>query len=616
MTRVSAAFAFTALLVAVSLPLVGPSRAEPVGESTVELRARLADAPTPNRDPVSLARRFGFGESPDPTSAASVSGRGVFQVLDQATGRYRQIEAELVLVTEHAQWWVETGTDVELAAIEGSAQTFERRAIGVVEKVLGPLTAAALDPHGRVHVLNARIPGSGAYFSSVDVYPRWTHPYSNARPLLVMNVDAFRPGRSAYDETLSHELQHLVHWALNPADETWMDEGSAELVAAMMRGTPGKGSVFTRQPDRQLTAWAGDAGSLAAHYEAAYLFLQYFADRFGVESIRHVVQSGRGQDGVDAFLRDQGVEARFEDVFADWLVANLSSGAERRPAPYRYGEARPDAAILGHLGAGEELRETVHQFGADYAEVDPAVGTLQFQGDRGVRIAAAEGPDSERVWWANRADSMDSTLTRRVDLRDIDRATLRFRTWFDTERDYDFGYVAASTDGETWMPFSGQYTSSQNPTGNGYGSGYTGESGGGRQAVWLDEEMDLSAFSGQTLWLRFEYVTDQAYNASGWLVDGIAIPEIGFEDRDDSDDGWQANGFLRVALELPSQFLVQAISITDEDVVVQRYRVEGGEALTLPLDPARQGRLVIAISGTTPKTLVPSGYRLSATGAQ
>ena len=135
---------------------------------------------------------------------------------------------------------------------------------------------------------------------------------------------------------------------------------------------------------------------------------------------------------------------------------------------------------------------------------------------------------------------MDTRLTREFDLSGLTSATLRYRAWFETERGWDYAYVAASTDGgKTWRALPATHTSDYDPVGAAYGPGYTGDSGG----KWVQESVDLTAFAGRKVLLRFEYVTDDAAHARGFAVDDISIPELGFSDGADSDGGWQAEGF-------------------------------------------------------------------------
>ena len=59
---------------------------------------------------------------------------------------------------------------------------------------------------------------------------------------------------------------------------------------------------------------------------AAYLFMAYFLQRFGEEMTRAVVsQPDNGTQGFDSALRKAGLDLTFEDVFADWTIANYVS---------------------------------------------------------------------------------------------------------------------------------------------------------------------------------------------------------------------------------------------------------------------------------------------------
>ena len=167
----------------------------------------------------------------------------------------------------------------------------------------------------------------------------------------------------------------------------------------------------------------------------------------------------------------------------------------------------------------------VHQYAADYYRPE-ALGRpdhrLQGPDDRAVVDAT---PASKYVWWSNRGDDDDSTLTRTVDLTQVPTATLTFSTWYNIENGYDYVYVEASTDGgRHWQILPGQHTNSNDKSGNAYGPGWTGKSGGGDTPAWIQEQVDLTPFAGKQIQLRFEYVTDDAVNGPGFLLDNIAIP--------------------------------------------------------------------------------------------
>jgi immune inhibitor A len=431
-----------------------------------------------------------------------------------------------------------------------------------------------------------------------------------------------RPGGSGFDGTIAHEFQHMVHWHLNPQSDTWFDEGMAELAASLaVPSRPPGTSSFQRQPNVQLTAWSQSAGT-SLHYQASYLFSRYFAQRFGQDAVvRLLREPGRPPDTITAFLSRSGLGVTFEDVFEDWIVANLlddpgvgdgrysHEGLEHRATPSI--SLRPD---------GQAAPGSVRQFGAEYIELtgDGSDAELVFAGEPTVKLVGADATSGRGLWWTNRADGMDSTLTRRFDLSAVSSATLRFNLWYDTERDFDFLYVLVSTDGGSrWQALHGAAAADENPTGNAVGPGYSGRSGvTGRQSgepSWIAEQIDLTPFVGGEVLVRFEYVTDQGFNAHGALLDDIEIPEIGFRDDAEADAGWQAEGFLRSGNVIPQTWSLQLVEYgRGGQTTVRPLRVDATGQLTerLPSLGATAERAVLVISGLAPRTLESAPYQV------
>jgi hypothetical protein len=239
------------------------------------------------------------------------------------------------------------------------------------------------------------------------------------------------------------------------------------------------------------------------------------------------------------------------------------------------------------------------------------------------RLVDNEAHSGSYQWWSNRGDESDTTLTRAFDLTGLEQATLQAWLWYDIEEDYDYAYVEVSTDGgQTWHVLPGKYTTDYNPTGNSFGHAYTGKSGveaGASEApdakpLWVLEEIDLTPHAGQRILLRFEYITDDAYNSPGFCVDDISIPELGYHYDAEDDDGWEALGFIRTDNTLPQRYLVQLIELGAETRV--RW---------IELDEAQRGQLVIegfgdeveravlVVSALAPKTTELAGYQYSIT---
>lgn len=561
-----------------------------------------------------------------PTAAPDyqVGDRHTFWVLNQDTKTFYQTTARLVHKTDHLYLYVEDGVTLPLDGLRRSADTFERRTYPTLRREFGSEWSPGIDNDVRITVLHARIPGVGGYFSSADEYSRSVNQYSNEREMFYMNSQSARPGTPAYDATLAHEFTHMIQFNVARGSETWVSEGSAELGAKAAGQSAGGGArLFLDNPDLQLTSWAEAPSKSVAHYGAAFLFMDYFAQRYGGtgEVGKLVAEGSRGQASFDAFLTRRGHPTTFEDIFRDWVVANYLN--DPTVAQGRYSYLPPGARARAERPSAFPFHRSsdVLPFGADYYALDGLGGdvTIRFVGQGQGKLVDDDARGGRVQWWSNRGDFVDSRLTRRVDLRGLDRATLEFWIWFDVEEDYDYGFVAVSADGgQTWRTLPGQHTTTSNPNGGNYGHGFTGKSGGGDDAGWVKERMDLTPFAGREVLLRFEYVTDDAFNAEGFGLDDIAIPELGFRDDAEAAGDWSAEGFVRTANELDTRYAVRLIRIGAR-----------AEVTELPLDARDRGevvvrnvgpggdveRVVVVVANVTPTTALPARYELTVSGS-
>ena len=140
----------------------------------------------------------------------------------------------------------------------------------------------------------------------------------------------------------------------------------------------------------------------------------------------------------------------FDDVFADWTAANLIDDEFAADGAYYYDVRLP--RMRPHLVVRSETFNrdlTVRQFGAKYVTLRMPQGDyrLEFEGLRLVSLFPTTASSGTHVWWGNRSDMAATSLTRAVNLRDTEGPVLRFMTWYDIESDFDYAFVAASTDG-------------------------------------------------------------------------------------------------------------------------------------------------------------------------
>src|SRR5439155_19869591 len=167
------------------------------------------------------------------------------------------------------------------------------------------------------------------------------------------------------------------------------------------------------------------------------------------------------------------------------------------------------------------------------------------------------------------------------------------------ERDFDYGYAAVSSDdGRSWIALSGKSTTGTDPNGANYGEGFTGKTGGGQ---WIEEDVDLTPYVGRRVLLRFEMVTDDAYNGGGICLDSVRVDEIGWRD---SGDGWQAEGFVRIANEVPQRVTARVVGVFGKEVRVLQVPIgpDGLGRLKLPDDIGSADRAALVVAAHTPLT--------------
>ncbi|MBI2861540.1 MAG: immune inhibitor A, partial [Chloroflexi bacterium] len=582
--------------------------------TTVE---RLARSIPPERDIHDLARRLkpeaiaSFVQRSTSFPPRRLGQQEVFWVADLTQNRVFSTTATLVNITDHTYAYVESGLTVDQAALARSLDRFERITLPIIQSQIGPVPDRDADGDPRIAILHARLPGAAGYFSSADNSPHAFQPFSNERLLIAVDPQSVPPDTRAYDGTLAHELTHLVHWAAKKNEEVWVAEGLAEVGSRIAGwGTSGAGEIFQRNPDTQLTAWGPDPQSSSAHYGAAYLFLSYFLERFGGEgALRKLIsQRDKGLAGFQDYLEAIGQSERIENVFADWVVANYLDDPRLDDGRYGYRDLDVHVRAVQPALPGRSISGQVSQYAASYWQIDvPEGAQLIFTGTTEVKLLPNEPKSGRFEWWSQRGDGIDSRLTRSFDLSQLSHVTLTFWTWYDIEADYDYAYVEVSMDGGgTWSILPGRFTTAANPTGSSLGSGYTGRSGGGGEPQWVHEEIDLSPYTGRQILLRFEYVTDEAYNAPSFALDDIAIPELGFFDDVEGDREWTAEGFVRSDNWVPQRFIVQLIQL-EPTGSVKRLDIDPQQRGAFPID----GLAVLVVAATAPATTEPAAFQFS-----
>jgi len=609
------------LAVQESAPVPTPVRRQPLAAEHQTARD-VTQATLPSRDLLDLAQRF-QGLSPVSTKTGPNSPPGyrlgdkqTFWLHNVGTNSFFTTTATLQYETPHATWWIEEGYQVSERDLERSARNFENDTYPNNHRVFGSEWSPGIDADPHIYIFLGNVPGVGGYFSSPDEYPVQVRPRSNEHEMFYINLDNALPGNDYFDGILAHEFQHMIHWAADRDEDTWVNEGLAELAGQINNYDVGSSDrLYTSNPDTQLTAWP-ELEDSGPNYGASYLFMAYFLEQYDETAIRQLVtQPANGIAGFDRVLEAvDPAQRQFSDLFADWVIANYLDDPKLNQGRYGYTALTTELPAHAAHHTDYPVRETatVRQYAADYVLLEgDGTLTIEFDGSQVVPLVGNKPHSGEVQWCAIRGDEGDARLTRPLDLRDLEQATLRTWMWYELEADYDYAYAEISSDGgQTWKILSNQHTTEANPSGNSYGPAFTGLSGDGEESRWVEESFDLTPYAGQPVLIRFEVVTDDTVNYPGFCLDDIAVPELDYRtDVEAGNDDWQAEGWVRVTENVPQEFIVQLITLGKQPSI---ERMVLDEQMHGTMSVAGLGtdanRAVLVVSALAPSTTEPASY--------
>ncbi|MDX2163491.1 MAG: immune inhibitor A [bacterium] len=589
------------------------------------LAEALHTTPIPARDRVELARRLrGVAAVAAPPTAApsrNVGERMVFSVIDTAQEQLYEVPAVLRVVGDHLYLWVQQDrqAEIENAPLQALADAFDDTIYDSVRALWGSENTPGIDGETRIHGLFTDAVGvnAAAYFMSDNTVPRAAFPTSNERDMFLFNLNVFLnyPAREI-ESVVAHEFQHMIRHSVQPNEETWANEGLSEFTQSYLYDLQTfEIDSFLQRPATQLNTWGVGDGSRSPNYGATGLFFIYLYERYGLEAIQRFSADSapRALVSLDNTLRQAGSAQTADAFFADWVAANAVDGA----APYGYqGFDYPVEAVAMTpvVRLPFEVTDSVPQYATHYYDLSaariPAGSPVTLRLDAPTETGAipVEAAGGRNLWYSNRADLSDTTLTRAFDLRGVTSASLEYRVWFALEEYWDYGYLMVSADGgSTWEMLTTPHMTAPTNNGAAYGVGYTGRSG-----EWLDEQVSLDAYAGGIILVRFEVITDDSINDAGLALDDVKVSSIGYTSSfEDDGGGWQSDGWLWTDNRMPQRAWVQVITRrTDGETAVERwlYPDDGASWTFIQTDEAYT---ILAVSPVAPVTTVPMPYVLS-----
>ncbi len=622
-----------------ALPTADPSKStqpmtanlSPAEAVAVELAALVP----PERDDLRLAVAYrGVQDTtithpPIRTEPLSVGAQETFTILNVVDNTVSEIEAELFAVSDKAYFWFDLGpvsVTPEPEDLAHVTQIFDEIYVNVVNQ-FGSERNPGIDGDPRLHIVHASPEALcgvteesvdqcslAGLVNSTDLLPEKIDPRSNEREMFVMNARRF--GTDYYLGVLAHEFRHMIEDNYDNSDADWEVEGSATLsaeLAGLPSGGVRRGNLFLEQPDQQLNSWTDEGTS--PYYGQGYLFNRFIYDQLGQDLYRQFATNPLpGLLALDDVTASAGLERDAHSMWLDYIAALAIHNDPQAPERFQFESSGLNTAAMTEITSlPDTYEEQVSQYAADFYQLPSGVSGIDFAGAADVSLLGIKPISGNRYWFAQRANYSNPRLTYRLDLSDLQMATLTYDIYTDIEQGYDFAYVSVSLDdGRTWTPLVSEQMQGLDPLDNPAGSALTDRFYTGRQRQWIADAIDLSTYAGQEILLRFEYVTDPILTYGGLALDNISIQELGFFDgAEEIVDSALAEGFVRATPRIPQSWHLQTITFGDDGPQVQYYPVHPSGDFFLTFERPTQESSILIIAATAPTTLERATYELT-----
>ena len=257
---------------------------------------------------------------------------------------------------------------------------------------------------------------TGSFFSGYFDVENQAPPAS--REIVYIDVDPLDIQSDLARATLAHEFQHMLHWNADPDEDKWLDEGCseyAELACGYKDTTQAVANAFLDVPNTGLTVW----DDLPFDFDQSFLYMTYFAQRFGDEAVRALVgESGNGEESIDTVLTRLNRPDRFKDIYAEWSIALYLDGQDETGLTQI--DVRSPVTTTLTLPASNIARKA-RLWGSDYLDLDGSFDAVSLSigstGDNPL-LAILIGPDGGAF---TEIDAGEATTVNiyRADLRAI-----------------------------------------------------------------------------------------------------------------------------------------------------------------------------------------------------
>ncbi|NVJ61371.1 MAG: immune inhibitor A [Gammaproteobacteria bacterium] len=206
-----------------------------------------------------------------------------------------------------------------------------------------------------------------------------------------------------------------------------------------------------------------------------------------------------------------------------------------------YNQVEINFSDLNASGQTVNLFEAVNKSEVNQIKVNLPTGTT--------------GPYSgSNAYYSAAGDDLNNSMDISVELPTAASLVLSMKAHWNIEQDWDYARLTISD-----TAIAGSHTNATNPWATDYPEQYgdvvnyiTGVSkdisGAEGEAGWVNLTFDLTPYAGQSVVLKFEYITDSNTGGYGIVIDDLSVAADGSEVFSDGAEGTTAvlNGFQRV----------------------------------------------------------------------
>ena len=220
----------------------------------------------------------------------------------------------------------------QLTSVLNSASVeFDQKIYPILTSFWGDVQNPGVDNDPRISIMFADlIDNAAGYFNSGDEFTKAQNPESNQREMIYLSAKLFdHPKLNVF---IAHEFQHLIAYnqkdvRYNIEDDVWANEMRSEETATIMgyndvfsgSNLEKRSQEFMSYQSEALLEWANKYSD----YASIMMFAEYLRQRFGLDIFKELMKNPHvGIESVNYALAARGYGKKFEDVFAEWVLAS------------------------------------------------------------------------------------------------------------------------------------------------------------------------------------------------------------------------------------------------------------------------------------------------------